>query len=73
MKLNTPKRALSELTSSPTEHTEAFESSSRLTTKEDKQLELCMVYLYELIVVDQAYSTSALVALEPLQTMSAVN
>ena len=71
MKLNTPKRALSELTSSPTQHTEAFESGSRLTMKVDKQLELCMVY--ELIVVEQAYSTSAVVALEPLQTMSAVN
>ncbi len=71
MKLNTPKRALSELTSSPTEHTEAFESSSRLTMKVEKQLELCVVY--QLVVVDQAHSTSAVVALEPLQTMSALS
>ena len=71
MKLNTPKRALSELTLSPTEQTEAFESSSRLTMKVEKQLELCVEY--EVIVVDQAHSTSAVVALEPLQTMNAVN
>ena len=71
VKLNTPKRALSELTLSPTEQTEAFESSSRLTMKVEKQLELCV--LYKFIVVLQAHSTSAVVALEPLQTMSAVN
>jgi hypothetical protein len=39
--------------------------------KVDKKLELCVVY--EFIVVDQAHSTSAVVALEPLQTLSAVN
>jgi hypothetical protein len=58
--MNTPKRALSELTSSPTENTEAFESSNRLTMKVDKELKLCVVC--ELIVVDQANSTSAVVA-----------
>jgi hypothetical protein len=36
-----------------------------------KHIELFRVY--ELIVVDQAYSTSAVVALKPLQTMSAVS
>ena len=49
--MNTPKLALSELTFSPCDNTEARDYLSPLTMKMKKQIGLCVIY--ELIVVDQ--------------------
>ena len=62
--MKTPKFALSELTSSSSDYIEARGYLSHLSMKMEKQIGLCVIY--EVIEVDQAHSTSAVVALEPL-------